>query len=89
MTYRRLALAACLAALASAASAQGPDDQLLALVSAELPGYVADVDATQLSRNQLAAIYSIMHSDNSGSDKNLMIRSVLGGRFSLRSLFLK
>ncbi len=86
---RTTAIAAMLACASSTAWADPPRDQLLALVSAELPGYVAGVDAASLSRTQLAAIYSIMHSDNSGGDKTAMIRSVLGGRLSLRGLFLK
>lgn len=88
MLLRRLALAALLALTAPLAHAQGPDDQLLTLVSAELPGYVPGVDTSTLSRTQLATIYSILHSDNSGGDKQLMIQSVLGGRYALRSLFL-
>lgn len=83
-----LILAALLAAPAATARANTPDSQLYLLVSRELPVYVADVDASQLSQRQLAVIYSILHSDNSGGDKAAMIRSVIGGRFSLRSLFV-
>lgn len=85
---RSLGFAAGLACVATVTLAKPPEDQLLALVTAELPVYVAGVDASSLSRPQLATIYSIMHSDNSGGDKAAMIRSVLGGRFSLRGLFL-
>jgi len=65
---------------------RAPSDQLLANVSRELPAYLPDVDASTLSRSQLAAIYSIMHGGGSGSKKHAMIRSVVGGQYSLRGL---
>ena len=71
---------------ASAALAEASSDQLLANVSRELPHYVSGVDASTLSRSKLAHIYSIMHDGRSESDKRKMIRSVLGGRHSLRGL---
>ena len=69
-----------------AALAEAPTDQLYASVSRDLPHYVKDVDVDSLSRSQLAHIYSIMHGGRSESDKRKMIRSALGGRFSLRGL---
>jgi len=72
---------------ASAALAEAPKDQLLSLVEFELPGYVPGVDAKSLTRHQLATIYSIMHSNRSGGDKRALIRSAIGGRYALRSLF--
>ena len=49
--------------------------------------YVPGVDAKSLTRHQLATIYSIMHSGRSGGDKRALIRSAIGGRYALRSLF--
>ena len=71
---------------ATAALAEAPKDQLLANVSRDLPHYVSDVDASTLSRSQLAHIYSIMHGGSSEGDKRKLIRSALGGRYSLRGL---
>jgi len=78
------ALTLCFAALS--AQAKAPSDQLLANVTRELPNYVANVDASTLRRSQLAAIYSIMHDGHSEGEKRMMIRSVIGGRHSLRGL---
>ena len=72
-----------------AALAEAPTDQLYANVSRELPHYVKDVDVDSLSRSQLAHIYSIMHGGRSESDKGRMIRSVLGGQYSLRGLLFR
>jgi len=83
---KSLALSAMLTSAAFGANAQPPADQLQHLVSLELSDYVADVDATDLSRHQLATIYQIMHSGGSHGKKSAMIQSVLGGRFSLRGL---
>lgn len=85
--FRPMALAVLLATAPLSAGAGTPDDQLLALVRMELPGYVSGVDAASLSRHQLAAVYSIMHSGRSGGEKTAMIRSVVGGRLSFRGLF--
>ena len=71
---------------ATAALAEAPKDQLLANVSRDLPHYVQGVDASQLRRSQLSAIYAIMHGGMREGDKRKHIRSVLGGRFSLRGL---
>lgn len=83
---RRLLFSIGLAAAATGVLAQAPSDQLLANVSRELPSYVQGVDARTLRRSQLAAIYAIMHGGGSGGDKKAAIRSVIGGRFSLRGL---
>lgn len=71
---------------AGPALADAPSDQLLTNVSRELPHYVNDVDVHSLSRSQLAHIYSIIHGGYSESDKRKLIRSALGGRYSLRGL---
>jgi len=86
---RPLALAALIALPAPFASADTPNGQIYALVSRELPDYVNDVDVSQLSQHQLASIYMIMHSSDSAGERTAMIRSIIGGRFSLRSLFFK
>ena len=46
-----------------------------------------EVDVTQLSTAQLAAIHSIAHSRGREGGKRAMIRSTLGGPDTLRSLF--
>jgi len=79
--------AALIAALASAAQADGPPkNQLQAAVARDLPAYVQGVDVTTLSQHQLASIYSILHGGHSGSEKQALIRSAIGGRYSLRGL---
>lgn len=83
---RITALAFALAATAATGQTNAPRDQLLSNVSRELPQYLPDVDASTLSRSQLAALYSIMHNSDSGSKKHAMIRSVVGGQYSLRGL---
>lgn len=80
------ALAALLIALPAAAPASS---QLRANVAREMPHYVPGVDVSRLSSSQLAAIYSIMHSPRTHSDKIGSIRSVLGGGFSLRGLIFR
>lgn len=82
----RITLIAAALSLPLPALAVGPNDQLLALVSSEMPRYAPNVDASTLRRGQLAMIYSIMHSDRTESNKRLHIRSVLGGRNTLRGL---
>ena len=81
-----LILSAVLVVTASVARAEVHADQIFSLVSQELPVYVKDVDPATLSRHQLLTIYSILHSGRSGGDKIAMIRSVIGGRGSLRGL---
>ena len=83
---RTLALALTTALTATAAPAAPPDDQLLAAVERELPHYVPGADVRGLPRVKLAAIHQIIHSSRSASDKTALIRSALGGRFSLRTL---
>lgn len=75
--------------IALPATAQAPRDQLLSNVSRELPLYVPGTDASTLSRSQLATIYSIMHGGHSDGEKRVLIRSVLGGQYSLRGLLFK
>lgn len=82
-------IAFALAATAAAGQSRGPNDQLVANVSRELPGYLPGVDASTLSRSQLAALYMIMHSSESGNNKHAMIRSIVGGQYSLRGLLFK
>ena len=72
---------------APAVEAQGR--QLADLVEAELLRYVRNVDVDSLSSTKLAAIYSIMHSRHTESEKRLLIRSALGGRHSLRGLIFR
>jgi len=84
---RQIALVAALFLTGTAASADAPKDQLMASVSRDLPQYVRGVDATSLSRHQLASLHLIMHGPDSASKKISMIRSVLGGPYSLRGLF--
>jgi len=86
MSRRFLGLVMALSLSALAARAAAPEDQLLAHVTRELPNYVDDVDPATLRRSQLAAIYSIMHDGHSEGEKRALIRSVIGGRFSLRGL---
>ena len=62
-------------------------DQLLLNVTRELPYFVQDVDPSTLNRTQLGRIYTIIHSSRSHGDKMGLIKSVLGGRNSLRGLF--
>jgi len=69
--------------------AHAVSEQLLRLVSAELPNYVSGVDVNSLSNSQLATIYSIMHGPKSEGAKTGLIKSTLGGRNSIRSLFFK
>ncbi len=71
---------------AGAARADAPKNQLRALVGQQLHLYVKDVDVDDLDQSQVAAIYTIMHSKRSTSYKLSMIRSVVGGRNSLRGL---
>lgn len=87
--FKPILLASLLALISPVAHANVPGDQLLLLVRAELSDYVQDVDAADLSRHQLGAIYSIMHSGKSHNDKAGSIRSIVGGRHTLRSLFWK
>ena len=72
--------------LAAPAAADPPRDQLLAQVAKALPRYGVDVDPRSLNRAQLAQILHIMHSGNSEGDKRGLIRSAVGGRYSLRGL---
>ena len=83
---RMALLALCVATLPSGARAVPPEDQLFASVSRDLRIYFPDVDPSTLDRGQLAAIYSILHSNASSSEKTGLIRSVIGGKFSLRGL---
>lgn len=71
---------------ASLAQATTRNEQLFSLVNQELDQYVAGADASTLSNSQLASIYSIMHTSKSHGQKGAMIRSVLGGDYSLRGL---
>jgi len=87
----RAALLALAVALAAAlppgpAPAADPDSQLARQVAKELPSYGVDVDVATLSTHQLARIYGVMHRPLSHSEKRAQIRSILGGRFSLRGL---
>jgi hypothetical protein len=83
---RPLTLLATAALLSLTAPATAKTDQLLSLVEMELPFYAPGVDARSLSRAQLASIYSILHGSKSGGDKRALIRSVIGGPYSLRGL---
>lgn len=90
--FRPASLAASLAialAMTAPMPATANQDQLLTNVSRELPNFVPGVDAASLSRHQLAAIYQIIHSGESHSDKRNLIRSAIGGRFSLRGLLTR
>ncbi len=86
---RRIALITALFLAGTAATADAPKDQLLASVSRDLPHYMPDVDASTLSRHQLASLHLILHGPESASQKALRIRSVLGGQYSLRGLLFK
>lgn len=84
-----LTLSALLAGamLASPANAQTNEpSQLEHLVAMNLHNYVDGVEASELSNAQLARVYSIMHGHGSESDKRAMIKSAIGGPFSLRGL---
>ncbi|MDF0602679.1 hypothetical protein P1J78_18220 [Psychromarinibacter sp. C21-152] len=84
---RRTAIALCLALTAATpALAKDGRTQLIAAVDRELHLYVPDVEARELSTHQLAAIRSIMYGQYSSSEKRVRIRSVIGGRYSLRGL---
>jgi len=82
----RIALLAVALMIPLTARADAPKDQLLANVTRELPHFVPGVDTSTLRRSQLAAIYSIIHGGRNDGDKGTMIRSVLGGQYSLRAL---
>jgi hypothetical protein len=83
---RPLILAAVVAVLGATSAHAGAREQLLPKVAAQLPDYVQDVDPQSLSTSQLGVIYNIMHSAGSTGEKAAEIRSVLGGRYSLRGL---
>ncbi len=79
--------AALIAAIGFAAQAGNPpENQLRALVAKELPSYVQGVDVSTLSQHQLAHIYSILHGPYSGMERKAMLRSAIGGGYSLRGL---
>ena len=80
-------IALALTLMLAAAPAAQASSQLRAAVARDLPGYVRGVDVSQLSTAQLGGIYAIIHSPRSESDKRRLIKSSLGGRHSLRSLF--
>ncbi len=85
----RLGIAALIATLASVAQAgNAPENQLRALVAKELPSYVQGVDVSTLSQHQLANIYSILHGPYRGQEKKALLRSAIGGPYTLRGLFL-
>ncbi|MCG6904308.1 MAG: hypothetical protein LJE68_16670 [Rhodobacter sp.] len=86
-TCLALILAATCAGSATAQS-RPPTDQLLANVSRELPQYLPDVDASTLSRTQLGALYVAMHANGSSGNRLAQIRSIVGGRHSLRGVLL-
>jgi len=69
------------------ASTVAASDQLRQLVRSEMPFYVKDVDVDGLSNSKVAHIYAIMHGSKSHSVKAGLIKSSLGKRLSLRSLF--
>ena len=73
-------------AFTAAVPAKADSEQLYLLVKRELHDYAPGVDARTLRSSQLAAIYAIMHSDDNASKKRSHIRSVIGGRLSLRGL---
>jgi len=84
---RLTVFAALLASLGSAAQAGSPpENQLRAAVAHGLPAYVPNVDISTLSQHQLAAIYSILHGPDRGMEKSALIRSAIGGKYSLRGL---
>ena len=78
-----LVAAAVLATFATGAEA---NEQLRQAVAFELVRYDIDVDVRELSTGELAAIQQIANSDRSHSDKRALIRSAIGGRYSLRGL---
>jgi len=81
-----LATVALIGASTLAAGAQ--TSQLERLVAHDMSFYQRNVDVSTLSNAQLSAIYQIMHnSRRSTNQKRLLIRSVLGGRNTLRGLF--
>ena len=75
--------AAILAVFTTGAEA---NEQLRRAVSFELARYDIEVDVRDLSTGELAAIQQIANSDRSYSDKRGLIRSAVGGRYSLRGL---
>ncbi|MAQ83749.1 MAG: hypothetical protein CMH12_11015 [Maritimibacter sp.] len=87
---RPLLAALAAAAVGLAAPAHADYDaaraQLINSVERELPRYARDVDLSQLSNAKLAEIKAAIHGPGSESDKRMKVRSILGGRFSLRGL---
>ncbi|MGG7645180.1 hypothetical protein ACQ5SP_10280 [Rhodovulum sp. YNF3179] len=79
-------LSAALIALAGPAAAGKGSDQLTASVARELPRYGFDVDVKTLDRAQVAALHHALYTDRSTGGKRAMIKSILGGRYSLRGL---
>ena len=80
-------LSAALLALAGPAAADTKGSaQLTASVARELPHYGFDVDVTTLDRAQVAALHHALYTDRSVGGKRAMIKSILGGRHSLRGL---
>ncbi len=83
---RPLALAALVLTLA--APPASADDQLRLLVADDLRSLgFHEVDVDSLTLNQLAAIHAVAHDKRRGGGRRGMIRSILGGRNSLRGLF--
>ena len=82
---RTIAIALAIAAGTGPATADSRT-QLLASVDRELAFFVPNVDAASLSTSQLAAINGVIHGDGSHSHKIGAIRSIIGGRSSLRGL---
>ncbi|WP_172299083.1 hypothetical protein [Pseudoruegeria sp. HB172150] len=82
---RTLILSVALALATGGAQADGRT-QLLENVSRDLHRYVNGVNPEDLSTHQLGAIYATIHSSASESRKRRMIRSMVGGGYSLRSL---
>lgn len=81
----RLAMLAVIAvALAAPVSASG---QLRTSVARDLRGLgFHGVEVAELTSSQLSAIHAVAHSDASQTRKRLSVRSILGGRNTLRSL---
>ena len=72
--------------LATFATGAEASEQLRRAVAFELARYEIEVDVRELSTGELAAIQQIANSNRSHSDKRALIRSAIGGRYSLRGL---
>jgi len=78
-----LALVATVSAAPVAASSQ-----LAMSVARDLKHMRLDVDVDDLTTNQLASLHTVLTGNRSQNDKRNMAKSIIGGEYSVRGVFL-